>query len=162
LSHYRWEAEHVSGAKQQKFPLIAELHLRESRSPLRFPLRSRYAHMLCWEAASETGILRISTGFAPGNWACSDDLMPDTLGLGIWYIRTLPAAHRCTNKHTARLSSFHACLHAPLYARSRDRLPDPSRIFAAALCDPPLYRVAPQKSKSTPYRITKTNYSEAY
>jgi len=54
-------AEHVSGAERQNFPLIAPLHLRESRSPLRSaqvgfrpaPLRSRSAHML-WSCVSMT------------------------------------------------------------------------------------------------------------
>jgi len=55
LPNYQWwasttslVAEHVSGAVRQNFPLIAQLHLRESLSPLRsrsddfpLPLRSR-------------------------------------------------------------------------------------------------------------------------
>ena len=41
-----------SGAERQNFPHIAELHLRDYRTPFRyrsddFPLRSRSAHMLC-------------------------------------------------------------------------------------------------------------------
>jgi len=40
--------EHVSGAQGQNFPLLAQLHFQESRSPLRsrsddFPLRSAHA-----------------------------------------------------------------------------------------------------------------------
>jgi len=49
LSHFQCVSDHVSGAEGQNFPLISQLHLRKSCSPLLFraddlplPLHSRF------------------------------------------------------------------------------------------------------------------------
>ena len=66
ILRYECSPKHVSGAERQNFPLIAQLHLRESRSPLRsrsddLPLRS--AHLTFWPAPLP---LRSKAGFKGG------------------------------------------------------------------------------------------------